>query len=55
MLDLEGKNISDQKKNYASKVNKISPFIYKKLGDHDRIPLYNLKNEDSPIVKRVPS
>ena len=39
MLDLEGKKISDWDKNYVSELSKMSPFIYKKLADHDRIPL----------------
>ena len=39
LLDLKGKNISDQDKNYVSELSKMSPFIYKKLADHDRIPL----------------
>ena len=38
MLDLEGKKISDWDKNYVSELSKMSPFIYKKLADHDRIP-----------------
>ena len=38
-LDLEGKNISERDKNHVSELSKMSPFIYKKLADHDRIPL----------------
>ena len=39
LLDLEGKNISDLDKNFVSELRKFRSFRYKKLVDHDRIPL----------------
>ena len=39
MLNLEGKGTSDLDKKYVSELSKMSSFTYKKLVDHDRIPL----------------
>ena len=50
MLNLRGKETSDWDKKYVSELSKKSSLTYKKLADHDRIPLKD-KNGESWLTR----